>query len=115
MKVLSEAPPNAPWAMAVPRPAQSDDSELAEVIDLVLLPSGARPTPVASVEWEEVPRLRVLGCDSYQRCLSFVARVRWKSFHCRQCPRNPGTSTSRPGQASEAGRAGAGVVVDLLD
>lgn len=78
-----------PRALAVPRPSHPEDEHLAEVIDLVQLPHGARPTPLASVDWEEVPRLRVLACESYHRCLSFVAEVRWKSFHCRQCPRNP--------------------------
>ena len=80
---------------------------MAEVIDLVLLPHGARPTPLAYVDWDEVPKLRILACDSYPRCLAFVAQVRWKSFHCRQCPRNP-TSCSSPHPST-----GEGEVVDL--
>ena len=62
---------------------------MAEIIDLVQLPIGARPTPLAWVDWDEVPVLRILDCESYQRCLGFASQVRWKSFHCRQCPRNP--------------------------
>lgn len=109
---MSDAPPHAPRALAVPRPAPpDDDGGFAEVIDLVQLPLGARPTPVASVDWDEVPRLRVLDCESYQRCLSFVSRVRWKSFHCRQCPRNPAR-----GQDGPPGTPGPrGVLVDLGD
>lgn len=95
---MSDAPPHAIRAVAVPRRAPNDDGELAEVIDLVQLPLGARPTPLAYVDWEEVPRVRVLSCDSYQRCLGFVARVRWKSFHCRQCPRNPDQGQPAPAQ-----------------
>ena len=94
-------------ALAIPRPPSSDDAELAEVIDLVQIPLGARPTPVAYVDWEEVPRLRVLECESYQRCLSFVAQVRWKSFHCRQCPRSPNRVS--PSETEAAG----GILVDL--
>ncbi|MBX2812303.1 MAG: hypothetical protein KTR25_10860 [Myxococcales bacterium] len=85
---MNKTPPVAPRALALPRRPHRDE-QLAEVIDLVMLPLGARPTPVAYVEWEEVPLLRVLACESYHRCLAFAAQVRWKSFHCRQCPRNP--------------------------
>lgn len=104
---MSDAPPHSPRALAIPRPAHGDDAELAEVIDLVQLPLGARPTPLAYIEWEEVPRLRVLECDSYRRCLGFVSRVRWKSFHCRQCPRNPA-------RAGEPAPSEAGALVDIL-
>jgi hypothetical protein len=103
---LSDAPPHAPRALAIPRSTPASD-ELAEVIDLVQLPHGARPTPLAYIDWEEVPRLRVLDCESYRRCLGFVSRVRWKSFHCRQCPRNPARS------GEEAPPAPAGALVDL--
>lgn len=63
----------------------------AEVIPLVQLPSRARPTPIASLDLEEVTRCRALDCTEYNRCLEFVARVRWKSFHCRQCPLSQST------------------------
>lgn len=61
----------------------------AEVIDLVHLPKGTRPTPIAYLDFEEVERLREMDCDNYQGCLAFAAEVRWRSFHCRQCPMNP--------------------------
>jgi len=41
------------------------------------------------VHFEEVERLRVLECEDYQGCLTFVSEVKWRSFHCRQCPKNP--------------------------
>jgi len=72
--------------MAVSRQRRPDD---AEVIDLVHLPPGTRPTPVAYLDYEEISRCRVLECEHYQRCLAFAAEVRWRSFHCRQCPKNP--------------------------
>lgn len=103
---MSDAPPHSPRALAIPRPAPNDDGELAEVIDLVQLPHGARPTPLASVDWDEVPRLRAMSCDSYHRCLGFAARVRWKSFHCRQCPKDP----ARGQEAAHAAQSG--VLVD---
>lgn len=75
-------------ALARPRDEYpSEDS--ADVIDLVHLPRGTRPTPIASVHFEEVERLRVLECEDYQGCLTFVSEVKWRSFHCRQCPKNP--------------------------
>ena len=65
-----------------------EEDEGAEIIDLVQLPRGTRPTPVAYLDYEEVERCRKLDCLHYQSCLEFVARIRWKSFHCRQCPQN---------------------------
>jgi hypothetical protein len=65
--------------------AADDDS--ADVIDLVHLPHGTRPTPFASLEYEEVQRCRVLDCGTYAACLAFAARLQWPSFHCRQCPK----------------------------
>lgn len=64
-------------------------SSYAEVIDLVHLPRGTRPTPIAFLEYEEVNRCRVMDCMFYQQCLNFAARVQWRSFHCRQCPHHP--------------------------
>lgn len=61
----------------------------AEVIDLVQLPSGTRPTPIAYLDYEDVERCRFMDCEHYQNCLAFAAEVRWRSFHCRQCPKNP--------------------------
>ncbi len=72
-------------AVAVERTSENDDR--AEVIDLVHLPPGTRPTPFASIEYDEVNRCRVLDCGTYNECLSFAARVQWPSFHCRQCPK----------------------------
>ncbi len=65
------------------------DDDQAEVIDLVQLPRGTRPTPIAYLEVEEVDRCRVLSCAHYAACLQFAAQVSWKSFHCRQCPQHP--------------------------
>lgn len=73
--------------MAVERRDPSADEEGADVIDLVHLPSGTRPTPFASLEYSEVSRCRVLDCTTYASCLAFAARLQWPSFHCRQCPR----------------------------
>jgi hypothetical protein len=66
-----------------------EDAEDAEVIDLVQLPRGTRPTPIAYLDIEEVDRCRVIDCGHYQSCLNFAARVQWRSFHCRQCPHHP--------------------------
>ncbi len=68
----------------------------ADVIDLVQLPRGTRPTPNAYLDHDEVETRREMTCDYYHACLSFAARVRWKSFHCRQCPQHP----ERAGQAA---------------
>ena len=61
----------------------------ADIIDLVQLPRGTRPTPIAYLDYDEVQSRRQMDCDYYHSCLSFAARVRWKSFHCRQCPQHP--------------------------
>lgn len=58
----------------------------AEVIDLVHLPTGTRPTPIAYLDYDDVDRCREMDCLYYAQCLSFSARVRWRSWHCRQCP-----------------------------
>jgi hypothetical protein len=76
----------APFAVVRPRDERSTEAG-AEIIDLVHLPSGARPTPFAELDFEEVPRARVLDCDTYNECLELAARVRWAGFHCRQCPK----------------------------
>ena len=95
--------------LAVPRPPKGGEQqgELAEVIDLVQLPLGSRPTPIAYLDYEEIQRTRVLSCGSYQRCLSFAAQVRWKSFHCRQCPQHP-TKVSSDTQLDSSGLLGEG-------
>lgn len=72
-------------AVAEKREETADDE--AEIFDLVQLPSGTRPTPFASIEYDEVTRCRVLDCGTYNQCLNFAARLQWPSFHCRQCPK----------------------------
>ncbi|MBI4821754.1 MAG: hypothetical protein HY791_36170 [Deltaproteobacteria bacterium] len=57
------------------------------VIELARLPLGAHPMPFAELHIEEVPEARNLDCRSYSGCLDFAAHVRWRSFHCRRCPR----------------------------
>ncbi|MCA9553791.1 MAG: hypothetical protein KC933_27375 [Myxococcales bacterium] len=74
-------------SFALSRDRQDDDE--AEIIDLVHLPRGTRPTPIAYLDFEEVERLRVMSCGFYQDCLTFAAEVKWRSFHCKQCPENP--------------------------
>ena len=81
--------------LALSRTERRDEDE-AEVIDLVHLPRGTRPTPIAYLDVEEVDRLRILSCDFYADCLAFAAEVRWRSFHCRQCPQNPARKSSAP-------------------
>lgn len=76
------------WATAFARRPRNPRED-ADVIDLVHLPSGTRPTPVAYLDYEEIARCRVMECAHYQTCLAFAAEVRWRSFHCRQCPKNP--------------------------
>lgn len=83
-------------AVAVERREANADEEGAEVIDLVHLPTGARPTPFASLEYEEVSRCRVLDCSTYNDCLEFAARLRWPSFHCRQCPKYVAGTEAEP-------------------
>ena len=86
--------------------------DYAEIIDLVHLPRGTRPTPIAYLDYEEVPRCRALDCEFYQKCLEFAARVRWRSFHCRQCPQScePSTSCSLA-RASNHEQGGGAVVI----
>jgi len=96
---VNGTPPNVPLAVSRHRNEPRD----AEVIDLVHLPTGTRPTPIAYIDYEEVGRLRVMECEHYQQCLQFAAEVRWRSFHCRQCPKNPERVRSRdpdPGTAA---------------
>jgi hypothetical protein len=73
--------------------------EDAEIIDLVRLPTGTRPTPVAYLDYEEISRCRVMDCEHYTTCLAFAAEVRWRSFHCRQCPHHPDRREPRPERA----------------
>lgn len=79
--------------LAVAR-AKSDSEHEADIIDLVQLPRGTRPTPIAYLDYDEVDTRRQMDCEDYQSCLSFAARVRWKSFHCRQCQRHPDRSAA---------------------
>jgi hypothetical protein len=74
-------------AVAVERVDTLQDDDSADVIDLVHLPHGTRPTPFAGLEYDEVQRCRVLTCGTYAACLAFAARLQWPSFHCRQCPK----------------------------
>lgn len=74
--------------LAVAR-GKTDRHTDADIIDLVQLPRGTRPTPIAYLDYDEVQTRRQMDCDYYHSCLSFAARVRWKSFHCRQCPQHP--------------------------
>jgi hypothetical protein len=60
----------------------------AQVVALVRLPQGSRPIPIAYLEYDEIERCRQLACPDYQGCLTFAAEERWKSFHCRQCPKS---------------------------
>lgn len=73
-------------AFAKARQDRGESDEGAEIIDLVHLPQGTRPTPIAYLEYDDVDRCREMDCGYYNQCLSFTARVRWNSFHCRQCP-----------------------------
>lgn len=77
------------FALSRDRQDRRREDDEAEIIDLVHLPKGTRPTPIAYLDFEEVERLRVMDCGFYQACLTFVAEVGWRSFHCRQCPENP--------------------------
>lgn len=93
-RALDASPPNATLALS----RQRREAEDAEIIDLVHLPAGTRPTPVAYLDYDEVSRCRVMECEHYHRCLAFAAEVRWRSFHCRQCPKNPDRiGSERPG------------------
>lgn len=66
------------------------DGSGAQVIDLVYLPSGARPQPRAELEYDEVLDARILTCSSYNDCLAFAAEAHWRGFHCRRCPKFAG-------------------------
>lgn len=85
----------------------------AEVIDLVHLPRGTRPTPIAYLDFEEVERLREMGCEHYQSCLTFAAEVRWRSFHCRQCPENPARKALASEQEAAPSPAAAAKIIEL--
>lgn len=76
----------SPEPPALSRPRPHTPGQGAEVIDLVRLPLGTRPTPMVPLDFEDVDRCRDLSCERYQACLAFCAMIRWKSFHCRQCP-----------------------------
>jgi len=71
-------------AVSTPQPAQT--GERAHVIHLSVLPQGARPMPFAPLDYEEVPNSRQLCCPGYNRCLEFVASIKWQGFSCRRCP-----------------------------
>lgn len=74
--------------LAVSRGRDEDAKERgAEIIDLVYLPTGARPHPRIELDYDEVNEARELNCGSYSECLAFAASVQWRSFHCRRCPR----------------------------
>src|SRR5439155_21395181 len=73
----------------------------AQVIDLVHLPPGARPLPYAELDFEEVPGARALDCDTYHECLSLAARVQWRGFHCRRCPKFLGLPARPEGAKSD--------------
>lgn len=76
----------APAELAIARARPPSEAGGAEIIDLIRLPLNTRPTPMVPLDFEDVSRCRDLDCPHYQRCLKFCATVRWKSFHCRQCP-----------------------------
>lgn len=59
----------------------------AEIIDLIYLPVGARPQPAVELDYEEVLEARALDCASYNACLCFAAKVHWRGFSCRRCPK----------------------------
>ncbi|HJL42980.1 MAG TPA: hypothetical protein RMG48_16870 [Myxococcales bacterium LLY-WYZ-16_1] len=97
--------PNGPSGGTLPlfrnRPG-SRPSDEAEVIDLVRLPAGTRPTPVAYLDFHEIQACRVLTCEHYQTCLNFAAEVRWRSFHCKQCPKHPDRRAAGAAEGTEA-------------
>lgn len=77
----------------------------AEVIDLVYLPSGARPNPRAELDYEEVEEAREMDCANYGQCLAFAAAAHWKGFHCRRCPVSCGTAGTDSEGAPQGGLA----------
>ncbi len=88
--------------LAVTRGKVDARQQDADIIDLVQLPRGTRPTPIAYLDYDEVQTRRQMDCDYYHSCLSFAARVRWKSFHCRQCPQHPDRADEHPGEVEES-------------
>ena len=90
-------------ALSRTRHEASEDS--ADIIDLVHLPRGTRPTPIAYLDFEEVERLRIMECEHYHNCLTFAAEVKWRSFHCRQCPENPERAGQDDGSGPRPARA----------
>ncbi len=82
--VSSRLPPNS---LALDRERKTATE--AEVVDLVRLPAGTSPATIADLEFDEVETRRYMECEHYQTCLNFAAEVRWRSFHCRQCEKNP--------------------------
>jgi hypothetical protein len=88
--------------LAVARSKTDARRQDADIIDLVQLPRGTRPTPIAYLDYDEVQTRRQMDCDYYQSCLSFAARVRWKSFHCRQCPQHPERADELPPEVEES-------------
>ena len=73
--------------VAIARVREEEASDGAQIIDLIQLPSGARPMPRAALDYEEVSDARALDCGAYAECLNFAARVHWIGFHCRRCPK----------------------------
>ena len=68
------------------RGAEPQESEMGEVIQLVVLPRGARPRRAERIETMDlVPQRRELQCESYSTCLTFAVRAKWKGFHCAAC------------------------------
>jgi hypothetical protein len=116
-RVLDSPPVGPPLldhahSLSVARGSTAADE--AEIIDLVHLPRGTRPTPIASIEYEEVGRCRVLDCEHYARCLAFAASVHWKSFHCRQCPEHPDRRARAVSPPTPPGGSARGPVVIKL-
>ncbi len=105
---MSSGPHHGSSTLALARtPRDADD---AEIIDLVQLPRGTRPTPIACLEYEEVARCRQMDCDYYQSCLNFAARVRWRSFHCRQCPLHPDRTARAQGAGADGAELDAAII-----
>ncbi|MCB9653077.1 MAG: hypothetical protein H6729_02950 [Deltaproteobacteria bacterium] len=100
-------------ALAIGRVTGRSEPNQAEVIDLVHLPRGTRPTPIAYLDYEEVERCRHLNCDFYQSCLAFASHVRWRSFHCRQCPLSPERVHNTVRGATHEPSPGLASVIDL--
>lgn len=82
------------------RDLMNEGEELADVIDLIPLPRSTRPIPIAYLDYDEIERCRQMACTEYAKCLAFAARVRWKSFHCRQCPHAKESTKENMGEAA---------------